>query len=248
MCFDSTQERCFMSLPQDKYNSGDYLLNNPSWDKQDSPWKASFVVGILKSAGLQPYSICEVGCGAGGVLAQLSDEYSDAELFGYDIASDASLFWQEHDGKNIRFTVGDFFSLNTRQFDIILLLDVLEHVPDPFSFLSNLRGLAQNYIFHFPLDLSALNIVREKPILESRQKVGHIHYFTKNLALSLLTECNFEIVNWWYSGAAFNTPKRTWKTILASFPRRIAYAINKDLGVRALGGETLFVLARDKET
>lgn len=236
-----------MSLPQDKYQSGDYLFNNPSWDKEDSPWKASYIAMILQSCGLEPQSICEVGCGAGGVLAKLSALYSSTEFFGYDIAPDASRFWHEHEGKNIRFTVGDFFSLNNDFFDLILLLDVLEHVPDPPGFLSHLRGLARNYIFHFPLDLSAFSIIREKPILEARRKVGHIHYFTKNLALSLLIESNFEIVDWWYSGAALNAPKRNWRTVLASFPRRIAYAINKDLGVRALGGETLYVLARDRE-
>ena len=31
---------------------------------------------------------------------------------------------------------------------------------------------------------------------------------------------------------------------LAGWPRRLAYFVNKDMGVRLLGGETLMVLAR----
>ena len=34
------------------------------------------------------------------------------------------------------------------------------------------------------------------------------------------------------------------KTRFAAIPRRIAYAVNKDIGVRLLGGETLLVLAK----
>jgi hypothetical protein len=77
----------------------------------------------------------------------------------------------------------------------------------------------------------------------ARNKVGHIHYYTKDLALALLDECDYQIVDWFYTGAAFTSPQRTWKTRIASLPRRLVYAINKDAGVRLLGGETLMVLA-----
>ena len=234
-----------MTLPDNKYMSDEYLRDNPSWDSEDSPWKAAFVPKILNGVELIPKSICEVGCGAGGVLAELRKIYPNTELFGWDIAPSAEGFWEKHQNARINFTVGDFLALNTRKFDVILLLDVIEHVADPFEFLSRLRGNANYYIFHFPLDLSATSILRERPILEARKKVGHIHYFTKSLALSLISECGYDVKDWWYSGAAFNGPRRNWKTILASFPRRLAYALNQDWGVRALGGETLYILAKN---
>lgn len=55
-------------------------------------------------------------------------------------------------------------------------------------------------------DLSALSVLREKPLLNQRHNVGHIHYFTRNLALSLLRECGYEVTLWHYSGAAFQSP------------------------------------------
>jgi hypothetical protein len=177
-------------------------------------------------------------------LAGLRKSYPQAELFGYDIAADAALFWSKHKDANIRFRVGDFFNLNQRTYDMVMLLDVIEHLTDPFTFLSNLRDVAKHYVFHIPLDLSAVAVLREKPLLSQREKVGHLHYFTKGLALSFLGECGFEVVVWRYSGAAFSAPRRTWKTRLASIVRRSAYALNKDWGVRALGGETLLVLAQ----
>lgn len=236
-----------MTLPSDKYLTNDYLSHNPSWDIEDSAWKAEFVVKILKSLKFIPGSICDVGCGAGGVLASLRSSYPQADLFGFDIAPDAARFWLQHKPLNISFQVGDFFKLNSNNYDLLVAFDVIEHVNDPFSFLTNLRSFSKYYLFHFPLDLSAINIVREKPILRARKEVGHIHYFTKNLALSLLKECGYNTISWSYSGATFNSPQRALKTILASIPRRLAYSLNKDLGVRIFGGETLFVLTRNND-
>jgi SAM-dependent methyltransferase len=230
--------------PYEKYVSNDYLRENPSWDIEDSPWKARKVVAILAAAGCNPGSICEVGCGAGGVLAELRRAYPDTELFGYDIAPGAARFWSQHVSANIHFEIGDFFELNKQTYDVLLLLDVIEHLQDPFDFVDRLQNYARLFIFHFPIDLSAVNVLREQPLLRSRLKVGHIHYFTKGLALSLLEECGYDILDWHYTGAAFTSPKRHWKTKLASLPRRLAYAVNKDWGVRLLGGETLMVLAR----
>lgn len=179
-------------------------------------------------------------------MAELRRSYPRAELFGYDVASDAARFWPEHEHANIRFRVGDFFVLNNRTYDLVLLLDVIEHLVNPFAFLSDLRGTASYYVLHVPLDLSALTVLRERPLMDLREQVGHIHYFTKDLALSLLRECGYDIVRWGYSGATFTSPQRTWKTKLASGLRRSVYALNKDWGVRALGGETLVVLAQDR--
>ena len=236
-----------MTLPSDKYLTNDYLSDNPSWDIEDSAWKAEFVVKILKSIKFIPGSICDVGCGAGGVLASLRGSYPNADLCGFDIAPDAARFWPQHKPLNIVFKVGDFLKLNSKKYDLLLALDVIEHLNDPFFFLTNLLSFSKYYLFHFPLDLSAINVVRENPILKAREKMGHIHYFTKNIALSLLKECGYNVINCSYSGATFNSPQRALKTVLASLPRWLAYKFNKDLGVRIFGGETLFVLARNKD-
>ena len=235
-----------MSSPEDRYISPDYVERNPTWHIEDSPWKAGLVREVLQSRGLMPESICEVGCGAGGILAELRRSYPRAELFGYDIAPDAADFWSEHEKAGIHFRIGDFFTLNERTYDVVLSLDVIEHVSDQFAFLSRLRDTADYHVFHIPLDLSAVSVLGERPILDKREKVGHVHYFTKNLALSLLRECGYDVVEWRYSGAAFNAPRRTLKTRLAAIPRRLIYGLNKDWGVRALGGESLVVLARGR--
>lgn len=233
-----------VSKPYESYESGDYLAKNPTWDEEDSDWKASQVLKIFDRNHLAPTSIVEVGCGAGGVLASLQDALPTVQCSGFEIAPDASRFWVKHKSKGISFIVGDFLQERNMRFDVLLLLDVIEHIPNPFEFLIALRGRADYYVFHIPLDLSAMSVARERPLLKVRQKVGHIHYFTKGLALSLLEECGYQIIDWSYTGATFTAPRTTWMGRLARLPRRFVFAISRDFGIRLLGGDTLMVLAK----
>lgn len=235
-----------MSKPYESYESGDYLSKNPTWDEEDSGWKANQVLKIFNRNHLAPKSIVEVGCGAGGILASLHDTLPEIEYSGFEIAPDVSQFWEKHASKKITFAVEDFLQKQTAHFDVLLLLDVFEHVPNPFEFLAALRGRADFYVFHVPLDLSAISVARERPLLEVRQKVGHIHYFTKGLALALIQESGFQVLDWFYTGASFTAPQVSWKAKLARIPRRFAYAVNRDWGVRIFGGDTLMVLAKVK--
>ena len=231
-------------LVNKRYESTEYLDANPSWDIEDSPWKAQKVAELIFKHKISPSSICEVGCGAGGVLAALRSDFPNEKLSGYDIAPTAQGFWNQVDDKNIDFFVGDFFDLNKSHHNIILLLDVLEHVADPHQFLLRVKSHADYVIIHFPLDLSASSVLRESPLLHVRRKVGHIHYFTKGLALELLSECGFNVIECQYTNAAFSAPQRSLKTKLFGLLRRLIYFFNKDAGVRLLGGETLIILAR----
>jgi hypothetical protein len=234
-----------MAHPTSQYLTSEYLERNPTWDLEDTPWKANLVADILNKNLIKPESLCEVGCGSGGCLAELRRIYPKAELSGFDIAPDAASFWKHYDGLNICFEVGDILQKTTPKSDVLLILDVIEHVPDPHAFLNGLHGKAKYYVFHIPLDLSAASVFRETPLLYVRDKVGHIHYFTKQLALSLLRDSGYQIIDAHYTNAAFTAPVRSLKTIIARPLRRLVHVLlGKDRGVRLLGGETLIVLAQ----
>jgi hypothetical protein len=234
-----------MAHPSEQYLSNEYLAHNPTWDMEDAPWKAKSVAAVLEKNGIQPASVCEVGCGSGACLAELRSIYPEAELSGYDIAPDAAQFWAQFDALDIHFEVSDVLKKESLNCEVLMMLDVIEHLADPNAFLANLCGRANYYIFHIPLDLSAVSVFREAPLLYVRNKVGHIHYFTKRLALSLLNESGYTVIDASYTQAAFTVPTRSWKMWLAKPLRRLVYAVfGKDRGVRLVGGETLIVLAR----
>lgn len=227
------------------YLDGGYGQLNPTWDTDDSAWKAGLVAAMLARHGLQPATVAEVGCGAGAVLATLHDLLPQARLAGWDIAPGAERFWAAHRGAV--FTCGDFLAEASEVFDLVLLLDVIEHVANPHEFLSRLRPHARHLLLHIPLDLSVASVLRETPLLQQRRGVGHIHYFTRGLALELMAECGYEILETSYTGAHLRQ-RRGLGGRLASLVRRVVFALNRDMGVRLLGGDTLLVLARPRES
>jgi SAM-dependent methyltransferase len=235
-----------MRSVEDRYFDGAYLEKNPSWDSEDAPWKAAKVVDLLRRAGVKPTSICDVGCGSGGVLAHLHRLLPSVALTGFDVSPQLEQFWSKH--SNIRFSRGNFHETNSEVFDVLLMLDVFEHVRDPFTFLESSRRHARQFVFHIPLDLSALSVARGAPLMSVRREVGHLHFYTKDLALETLQECGYSIDEWCYTGAyARLGTHSSLKTRLALLPRKIASAFDKDFGVRLFGGETLLVLARGAE-
>lgn len=228
-----------------KYISGEYASKNPDWDTQDSPWKADIIFNMMLKNDIKPRTLVEIGCGAGDVLVNLSKKMN-CIFKGYDISPNLLKFWQRNESANITFELGDFEKINQDRYDVILVLDVVEHVSDPFYFIESLKTSADYYIFHIPLDLNSISVLREKPLLHVREKVGHVHYFTKNIALAMLKESGFMIVDHTYTDAFFHASRISIKSLIAAVPRYLLGIINKDFSARLLGGQTLLVLARNE--
>ena len=227
--------------PSNFYLNGDYQKLNPSWDTDDSVWKAGLVAGLLTRHRLQPSAMAEVGCGAGAVLDALHRKLPSVRLQGWDIAPGAEQFWSRYEG--ISFARGDFASASDETFDVVLLLDVIEHVSNPHDFLARLRARCKHLVLHVPLDLSAASVLRETPLLNQRRTVGHIHYFTRALAVELLVECGYEVLEASFSGAHLRH-QTSFKGKCFQLLRRAVFALNREVGVRLLGGDTLVILAR----
>lgn len=228
-------------MTESRYHDGSYLQANPSWHREDSPWKAQHVAQLLHRHHLQPERLCEVGCGAGQVLTALQKTFPEARLQGWDISSQAIALAQPFANSHLNFTHGDFFS-SSETHDVVLALDVFEHVENYFDFLRNLRPKGRYCVFHIPLDLSAQAVVRGLP-LRWRQDVGHLHYFTRDLALAALQETGYRVLEARYTAYAIDRTAPTLKARLARWPRRLAFQIAPDQAALWLGGFCLLVLA-----
>jgi predicted TPR repeat methyltransferase len=224
-------------------NNGEYLKNNPTWHIEDSPWKAKQILKILNRNSITPKTITEVGCGAGEILNQLLlSQPEDVRFTGYDISSDAISFAKNRKKERLEFIHDDFLSINTPT-DLLLMIDVFEHVDDYLGFLKRCNKKAKNTIFHIPLDISVEGILRNK-LMIGRKSVGHLHYFTKETALATLVDCGYEIVDCFYTAILLDLPRQTIRAKIAVLPRKLAYSINKDIAVKMFAGFSLLVLAK----
>lgn len=227
------------------YNDGTYRENNPTWHEEDSPWKAVQIRKIIEKNFLNPNKICEIGCGAGEILNQLSNHYGDKkEFFGYEISPQAFELCKKKSKQNLTFKLSNLLDDDAAYFDIAMAIDVFEHVEDYFDFLRKFKTKAEYKIFHIPLDLSVQTVLRSSPILTLRKSVGHIHYFTKETALEALKDTGYDIVDYFYTNSAIELPNRGWKANLLKIPRKLFFLVNNDLAVRVLGGYSLLVLAK----
>ena len=233
----------------DRYLTDEYVTQNPTWDEQDSPWKAVQVNKILKANSLQPHSIVEVGCGAGGILSKLRSLLGlEVLLDGFDIAPTASKFWGKHKSKNVNFYLEDFVESTKSKYDLLLLMDVIEHLENPFDFLRRLKDRSTWFVLHIPLDISAQAVMRKKPLPFARKKVGHIHSYNKDIALMLLDECGYKVCDWFYTASSIDLPNKPLSAKIMSIPRWLLFRIAPDFSVRLLGGYSLLVLANKKES
>ena len=232
-------------LMKEIYEDGTYLNMNPSWHEEDSLWKAKQINKIIKKNSLNPKTFCDVGCGTGEILNQLTELYVDGEeeFIGYEISPDAFELCSKKSKANLNFKFADVFKDDTAHFDIVMAIDVFEHVEDYFAFLRNLKGKAEYKILHIPLDLSVQSVLRSSSILQKRKLFGHIQYFTKETALETLKDTGYSIIDFFYAPSSLELPNLGWKADLMKIPRRLAFSLNKDLAVRILGGYSLMVLA-----
>jgi cyclopropane fatty-acyl-phospholipid synthase-like methyltransferase len=226
------------------YRDGAYLKNNQTWHVEDSPWKAKQILKMLTRNNLKPGTICEVGCGVGEILSQLHQQLPGETLFyGYEISPQAFALTQSRKNDKVNFYLKDLLEEDVH-YDLVMAIDVIEHIEDYFGFLKKLRNKGTFKIFHIPLDLSVQTVFRGTPILTGRKQVGHIHYFTKETALASLQDMGYEILDHFYTAGMIELTGKSLKTKMLGHVRKLMYQLNKDWTVRILGGYSLMVLSR----
>jgi SAM-dependent methyltransferase len=227
---------------RERYEGGHYLACNPSWHEEDSAWKAEKIFRLLRRAGGSwPASVAEVGCGTGGVLRSLQALLPPTARFsGYDIAPAAIAHARQQANERLSFHCADITQANGR-FDLLLCIDVFEHVEDPFGFLRSIRPLASRTVFNIPLEMHVAGVLINHQ-LWTRRQFGHLHFYTAALAMETLRECGYTVLAHDYPSRLLDRP-RSASEWLFWLPRKLGAWIRPELSARVFGGTSLLVLA-----
>jgi SAM-dependent methyltransferase len=226
------------------YRDGSYLKHNPSWHVEESPFKVRQILRMMRRQKLAPKSVCDIGCGAGLVLTELQSHLpSECICWGYDVSPDALAMCTNGGNGNLRFRLCDVRKDTCDTFfDLLLMLDVFEHVEDYIGLVRTVRSRAKLKLFHIPLDLSVQAVLRKNGLLLRRDHHAHLHYFTKETALRTLTDVGYTIVDHFYTPRCIELGNLLVQKI-ARTPRKLCFAVSPELTVRVLGGFSLMVLA-----
>lgn len=227
------------------YTDGQYLAQNPTWHIEDSAWKAQQILAMIQRHGLTPQSICEVGSGAGEILVQLQNGLpANCRFSGYDISPQAHAIAISRSNDRLEFHLGNLADEPGSHFDLLLLIDVIEHLDDYHSFLRQLKPFSEYKILHIPLDLSAYAVLRSYPLLDLRESVGHIHYFSKDTALATLRDAGYDVIDCFYTHQVRPLRNLPFKQKILSILRETLYKFAPDFAIRLLGERSLLVLVR----
>jgi SAM-dependent methyltransferase len=230
-----------------RYTGGEHLLKTPDWHSHESPWKVEHILPMLKKHGLAPLTMGDVGCGAGEVLRLLQQRMNpECSFWGYDISPQAITLCKGKGNERLHFELSDVRTKRGLFFDLILVLDVIEHLEDYFSFLRDIKPKSLYALFHIPLEVSVQSVLIGKTFIWTRDQHGHLHYFSKETALRTLEDIGYEVLDYSYS-PEFEMPPEGAGGKLARIPRKLLFALQPDWAARLLGGTRLLVLAKNNE-
>jgi len=173
------------------YKTDEYIGWHPSLHAEDSPWKVSQVIPMVDKfikdyCPKEEINILDVGGGAGLVLKAVSSYIQEqhglkVNKYALDL-SPGMLKVQREANPDIEGVFNEDItetSIKDKEMDLVLMIDVLEHIPEPSRALEELRRIARFVIFKIPLEDNiydnTLNLFsRGKYKKEILEKSGHI--------------------------------------------------------------------------
>jgi 2-polyprenyl-3-methyl-5-hydroxy-6-metoxy-1,4-benzoquinol methylase len=139
-----------------------------------------------------PESVLDVGCGEGVLTQEWAERLGDGRVVGIDL-DDAKLRrdWECRTRPNLEFRAEEATSLPFAdgEFDLATAIEVLEHVPEPQSTLSEMARVARGHLLvsvpREPL-WRALNVARGAYWSALGNTPGHVNHWSKQAFVSVL--------------------------------------------------------------
>ncbi|MDD3461617.1 MAG: class I SAM-dependent methyltransferase [Mesotoga sp.] len=133
----------------------------------------------------QNIKILDIGCGTGIVLKKLE---KIGACYGIDISEEAILFCKKRKLKNVYKANAENLPFINESFDLITVLDVLEHIKNPQNVLNEINRILKND------GIAIITVPAFKFLWSSHDKMlHHITRYDKSELFKVLKTCNFNI-------------------------------------------------------
>ncbi|MDZ7372101.1 MAG: class I SAM-dependent methyltransferase [candidate division KSB1 bacterium] len=148
-----------------------------------------------------PKTVLDVGCGEGNTAAYLKEKFG-AEVTGIEINAEAAAVARKKLDHLLQGPVEKAYELPKNHFDLILCLDVLEHLVDPWAVLKRLAGCLkpEGYLL-----ISLPNIQNWRVLIDlafgrwdytdsGLMDRTHLRFFTERTAKEMISAASLRII------------------------------------------------------
>ena len=164
----------------------------------DLPERCTHWLQRLLSVRPPPARVLEIGCAHGGYVALLG--WAGYDAIGTELSPEVARFGTEAFGVRILAGPIEAQDLKPGSFDVVILNDVLEHLPDPVGTLSHCAGLLDSdglfviqtpeYVEHLShADLRASNDLFLKHMDNNNDE--HLYLYSRRSAAALFARLGF---------------------------------------------------------
>lgn len=180
-------------------------LQNVAYSYLERPNRAILkLVDRVSRVRVEPMTILDVGCGCGANARAIRERHPKAKIFGIEPAAEAAEAAGTVCDRVFPMTVEDFLSSGVKlpAVDVVLLSDVLEHIPDPVRWLRELTAVSAlrdaHWIVSVPNYGVWYNRLRTLAGRFDYQWSGlydrtHLRFFTRRSIRDLLEYCGLRV-------------------------------------------------------
>lgn len=171
--------------------------------------------------------LLEIGCGMGFLLAKFREDGWQVE--GIEPNRGYCELIEEVHGIKASPTILDEAGEPANSFDVIVMLHVIEHVPDPLGSLREIHRVLKpggTLILETPrYDSLMFKLMRHRE--RSVSCDGHIYFFTTETLTAMCRKAGFDVEQVNYVGRSLNLERLLWNAGVMSKSRGVQSAIGK---------------------
>ena len=198
-------------------------------------WKVRKLIQLIPE-GFKVENILEVGCAFGVLLNDIADRLHLKNRLGIDISGNnieaAKKLYPEC--KFFHGTLEDFINvipddIQNRRYDLVVLSDIVEHIPDDLGFMKIVQNLTSYVLINLPLEKSFNTRNRQ---YGEQDPSGHLRCYDEEDACLLVTNAGFEVISSFTSLGFFDksfyemyTKNRGKRVRSKTLPQRLFWSV-----------------------